>query len=915
MSDGEPIFGAVPTEFVATAKTIEKTTEVQAVKNLGVEKQITQSLDDKSVDDLYKNGKIDDLLEDKNNPWAQLAAVVLISNGCFLDRRYMSDRVNSINIELVATTLGITEEDCKDVRENMNNLLNFLQEDKLEIKKIMEMKSSGEDKIFLDNYSLLLEKNNILNNEIEKVYNKFLLPIRKAVLTSETVSKEYKKKIITGIGEGTTDGETSRMLKEYYPEADIDLKKSIIQTVVSAVKWDTGFFDVVPSEELKLSDVDEDEFFAVTINSKQATRDFIEKKVAPYFFANEDPKKVARCWETWRRVNGPILKDHLVEKPSGMRILKPVINKEYFQKFIDDSADLVPVLDLLSGYGFRYDPFILGEKNNVLEYSSGYNEGLKKLGENGISQLKAELEMVKSLVPRSNGPFYEYDNARNELVFRDHFSSTLRIAASQEGFKACKQVFDSLLDKVTERWRPAFITSYMESMSQIASQTGVKEALDEVSRYVFSKEVVLEGVDRFASDLFIAGLRPESGNAPLIYDFCQRYADKVRLSTEKLGDKGTDLVWYDFSVTMADLYRYQFREGEEDEAVKKAKLDLNYAYKGIFNISNVEIKDKAISNLIYALTDEQIGDIEIAKSFLNIVEDKDTKKDLEVEIQLEKERVDRGESTTWKKMEKVIRTSGQNEILLTSYFGCGLEELSESEKAQITAKLGSYHEYSKEKKEQLDQETKKVGGGFHVTINMTWQNVLDVLNSGRVLSAWENQKTIEERDKMWSISSGKYSIKRDRIERMLGNRAKGGSRDPHPIYGAAASENGRDELYGGAGGSYGECFLILKTESIKNKTSFCYDDSFYFFGNWLLDWNGGIVAKALHNLNNGYSKEGESKHGYVEAQILGGVSVDDIESINIPSSAIQADIQNNFLVEVEDLQQKYPGIKINIIKT
>jgi hypothetical protein len=139
--------------------------------------------------------------------------------------------------------------------------------------------------------------------------------------------------------------------------------------------------------------------------------------------------------------------------------------------------------------------------------------------------------------------------------------------------------------------------------------------------------------------------------------------------------------------------------------------------------------------------------------------------------------------------------------------------------------------------------------------------------------------------------------------------------DPHPLYGAGSSPNNRDEFYGGTGGGYGETFLVLKSDRIRDRTSFCYDDSFDGYHDWMLDWNGGITAKAIHNLNGSHSR-----HGYVEAQILGGVTLDDIESINIPSDALSGEnkfgwsVGTNVLTRIEELRQKYPNIKINIVE-
>lgn len=286
------------------------------------------------------------------------------------------------------------------------------------------------------------------------------------------------------------------------------------------------------------------------------------------------------------------------------------------------------------------------------------------------------------------------------------------------------------------------------------------------------------------------------------------------------------------------------------------------------------------------------------------------------EIKLEIERRQRGETTTWKKMEKVRKNSEGNVKYLKELFGySSLEGLQKTRKEyyEIFQKtLDANYPFDQEKRVKLEEEIQRINEDFTVTVNMTWANVIKSLEAGKVISIWENPEVMRLRNKHNKYN---YEYRRDEIERLVGNRSKGGRRDPHPIYAAAASPNKRDEYYGGTGGGYGECFLVLKTDKIRERTSFCYDDSFDGYNRWLVDWEGGIVAKAIHNLN-----DSQSMHGYVEAQILGGVALDDIESINISSNAIDGEneygwsVGSDVLGKIEQLRKQYPEIKINIVE-
>jgi len=191
----------------------------------------------------------------------------------------------------------------------------------------------------------------------------------------------------------------------------------------------------------------------------------------------------------------------------------------------------------------------------------------------------------------------------------------------------------------------------------------------------------------------------------------------------------------------------------------------------------------------------------------------------------------------------------------------------------------------------LEERRNEVEKTRRVSINMTWENFKKVLESGRFKSSWE----IHNR-------GDSYDLTRDQVERWMGIRAKGTKNDPHPIYGALWCQNGRDEKLGGSGGSYGPIWVLLKNETIKSRTSFVFGDSFGGYKNNLFNWHDGATAKTILNLKGNAPR-------YVEAQILGGVTLDDIESVNINLSSGLFIPKEEF----ERLKKKFPQIAFNVI--
>ena len=887
-------------------------------------------------DGLLQGKNIEALVQQKDNPQAQVEAIVLISNGY----RNFNIRNNecmswlaAADIDAVSQVLRLNPESVKNSRQTLLDVHKRYYEISRHREQISEdLRFQWDDRKpeLQKQFDELIDQEQSVETEMGRQYREFMLPIRTAVLSSESLPEAYKLNVIEGIKDyGEVLLEEDGLLKRTYAVGNKTIKRQIADTVMFNIGHDLNSFNVIPFDDLKSLGVDVDKLFIATLGNPRTDGAFVKTRVAPNFFPGENPIKVRQCYETLKKVTG------LENRPSETSFYSDGhnhdtngMNIDVFKNFIDNSESLIPVVEVLSGYGFKYRP------SNFLDgkFSEQYVEVLKEIGQN-LVQLRTELDAIKAILPD-----YKYDykvdtryrgkeSKRETFIDDNPFTMALKQKIYLNGIDTPERMneavhlFESLQQIVPDRWKSGFISTYMEMMTILAgysdkSSEVTQKAISEANKYIFDPILTLDQIESFATEFFGSSLDAKNENTEIAVKFCEKYAGNIRTWVEDKKHVDADATWYTLSLKTSDLYRYPIIAGKEDAALAKAKTDLSWASEAVSRITDPVLRDKAIANLIYALTDEEIGNMQNAQRFVDIMQDEVLKKDAQAEIELEKERIEKGETTTWKKMEKVRRASAASKKFLTDLFGYGnADDLSKAGNEYwkyFHTSSDFQATFNPENHAKLEQEIARIQGNYHVTVNMTWANVLSSLETGRVISAWENTEVMETRNKYGEYH---YETRRNEIERLLGNRAKGGIRDPHPIYGAAASPNNRDEYYGGTGGGYGECFLVLKSDQIRNRTSFIYDDSFDGYNRWTLDWDDGITAKAIHNLNSS-----QSRHGYVEAEILGGVSVGDIDSINIPSDSISGENKHGFsagqdvLSTIDQLRQRYPGVKINIVQ-
>lgn len=198
----------------------------------------------------------------------------------------------------------------------------------------------------------------------------------------------------------------------------------------------------------------------------------------------------------------------------------------------------------------------------------------------------------------------------------------------------------------------------------------------------------------------------------------------------------------------------------------------------------------------------------------------------------------------------------------------------------------------------IDAETQRIAGGLGLSINADLGVIENVLfrPPHRFMSSWETS----------SRDATGYAIHRDNGERRMGIRREGYlGVNPQPIYGAVTSNNGRDGILGGAGGGFGggfgSAFVELDTEKLAERTVVVPRDSGRYWDTRNMGVTFGHSARlvAINNLANGR---------YCEAQILGGVTADDIRSVVIDVSE-----QDRAAALIERIQREYPEVQVRIV--
>ncbi|MEK7125582.1 MAG: hypothetical protein AAB880_01575 [Patescibacteria group bacterium] len=209
----------------------------------------------------------------------------------------------------------------------------------------------------------------------------------------------------------------------------------------------------------------------------------------------------------------------------------------------------------------------------------------------------------------------------------------------------------------------------------------------------------------------------------------------------------------------------------------------------------------------------------------------------------------------------------------------------------------------------LDKEkVKSLQDNFKVTINISDKNILKALKGGRIKSSFDTAPLI---DKMTTKIFGKTASDRTsyqrKFEEWLGISPEHTRNDPPLVYGAVASNP--NDYESGPAQAYGKSFLVLK-DSAKKRATFTYGDS-------MSAKPGQVVTEEnvgrLKSLADRADRSSTEQHIlYIEAQIAGGVSLEDIEKIRINVDSVERKEEIEKAQEFIFFKSKHPEVQIDI---
>ncbi len=401
---------------------------------------------------------------------------------------------------------------------------------------------------------------------------------------------------------------------------------------------------------------------------------------------------------------------------------------------------------------------------------------------------------------------------------------------------------------------------YMVVIDQIKSEI-ISGKVDNIDKYLSVLSLSYSNLDEevrlFVDGIMLADKDIDSG-------FDQRSLS-ARLS-EVLNipeDRFNSFVIVEDVRNLSDRFSIDF-DGDEALAIDTQKNNRDTALKKIADLPS-DLKDKALASIIEHALDPDFGDIALAKTLIEQLSDVEMKKVYDsVDIQ--------------------DFMSPENRI---KNFQERLKEKSKKNLENILIKL----EYLMENdtKEKMHEKIKEVNETMEFTVNVPVSAVKMILDSGRFKSCWETKNRDYE----------DYRDRRDQTEKKMGIRGKGTQNDPHPIYAGLAFG---DEVQKGVDSSYGAVVIVLNKERLKDRTSCTYGDSFSIPNprDEIYSFDDFSTVKTLQTMSLDVR--------YVEVQIQGVTTVEDIQAINIPKSELAMLGES-----IDTLKSKYPNITFNII--
>jgi hypothetical protein len=221
---------------------------------------------------------------------------------------------------------------------------------------------------------------------------------------------------------------------------------------------------------------------------------------------------------------------------------------------------------------------------------------------------------------------------------------------------------------------------------------------------------------------------------------------------------------------------------------------------------------------------------------------------------------------------------------------------------------------SEEEKNRLKNKALERANDFAATINTKLETIEKVLfDSNRLLPVSETRQS--------GGNSGEAGQARRPAENELGIHPYDEAFLERPIYGALAVSD--DEKIMGARNAqrYGDCVITIKHKISEQRTVYTYGDTMNLrfiekAGRGSHDYDRRMrmseaaVAKLFYDQEHPQPEGSGAHYDYVEAQILGGVATQDIESITIPFGTAR---QHAGVMQV--IKHRFPSIELKVSLT
>lgn len=855
-----------------------------------------------------KDGK---LLSLQGNPDAQLAAFVILQNWNITNSEVQQD-IRRLNPRFIQEKLGLPGQVGKDFVSGVDYLISDRKIRDVYQKQTEQAVRSGhcweghsKYKEYQEQARSLYTKKRRVETKIEINAHNTFFPLREAILLNPQIPDQYKLLVLKTLGQPTQreikdlseedvewkshaldlDKEEDELLKKVLSsdELSADVKKAALECAIGRIHFDVHALDVASLEEYEKLGADLDHLFLSVAGNKNIDRQFFEQEVAARFFPGYSPELAGKCWEILKRcTDGTTNKSGMTFYTEGLNFNTVSFNRDRFKEFMDHADKLIPYVDMMANYGFLYYPVKYQGLNLV--YNPEFIKGIENLPQSP-QELKVELDKIKLLYP-----YFKYECTTECIAIRAERRGEDMLETNPYAICFKQGILGRSNDKPYNKYKQLLLDPNVSELTRRCIATGY----------------------------FEKSLDPDSQNVEGLYHYLQKYPEHIGISVDGEWKNDPDSMWYEFVMKSSDVYRYRLGKEDEKDLIALMRSDLDYAQRGLANIQNPNLRDKVAEQLVYALTDIDFRDLQTAHEIAARIENEYHRQQAEEIIALEIERERRGETSAWKKMERVRREAVVNKNYLADLLGFGTPEGRKQAEVEFYKRTGHLNVNSERldsspgSGEQLVKEIERIEGQVGLTVNLSWEAIPSLLETGNIYSMWDSDEVLRNRRDTVKYN---YTERRDEIERKLGNRSKGGARDPHPVYGAVYSPNDRDEFFGAAP-RYGFSYVKLKTENIKDRTTIVYDDSFNVFSDFPMTWDQATEVKAMLNV-----LKHQTAHKYVEAQVLNGISRSDIESINISKAELQfmyngqeAARVRYVLGEIENLKRKYPEIKINIIK-